>query len=207
MDQNNFITPNYYTNQTPQTPQFFQPNYPINPPSKTPLVVSTILAIIFAITSIIFIITTISAQAQVTELQTKNSSLATQLANATTIYFEPTNWGIKFRYPEGVTNIEYEIADNTSDTILVTSISKDGVTYDIDTCGGKSSYTTKEPFYIGLVTNNATIDTANLQQFLALNGAEYYYSTSGSGCKTNSENTDYLISESIFQDLIDNLEI
>lgn len=55
-------------------------------------------------------------------------------------YLEPAGWDVRFAYPEGVSEVQYDLSRQFDGSIYVTSITSNGITYDMNVCGGAESY-------------------------------------------------------------------
>ena len=134
-----------------------------------------------------------------------------------TKYLEPAGWAVKFKYPDGVTDIKYEIQDvNYDGEIFITSVVTAGKIYDINICGGKVLYE-QYPFFLGQVSRwnpNASHEdwqTSPVSMGLTLAfkeaGIEYFVdSNNGNGCATGDENPDYIEAVRLAKALIGNIE-
>ncbi|MBR3386481.1 hypothetical protein IKG68_02855 [Candidatus Saccharibacteria bacterium] len=175
------------------------------------------LTIILALTSILSLIGLVISLANLAALSSKASTLEETLAtttralsDATSSYLVIPEWGIQFKYPTGVTDIQYTSQNNYDGEIIFTSLTRDGVTYDINLCGGKSAYR-QTPFSLGQISRShplsdnspASLDT--FQQIARINDYEYFIPTESSACISNASNTDFLIATSVIQQLIDSI--
>ena len=134
-----------------------------------------------------------------------------------TKYLEPAGWAVKFKYPDGVTDIKYEIQDvNYDGEIFITSVVTADKIYDINICGGKVLYE-QYPFFLGQVSRwnpNASHEdwqTSPVSMGLTLAfkeaGIEYFVdSNNGNGCATGDENPDYIEAVRLAKALIGNIE-
>lgn len=180
------------------------------PPKNTKIPIITLSSVTAILLIIIIIGATnlFNSRSQITTLQKENADLSQRISNLTKVYLQPENWPIKFLYPDGVTDIQYSTINSQPNEIIITSITKDGVTYDSSLCKNESS-SANQPFYLGTIQySNPSVNIItndNLTQFLALQGNEYYASKHGSCYDQNQTNTDYLIAENIFNQLINNI--
>ena len=134
-----------------------------------------------------------------------------------TKYLEPAGWAVKFKYPDGVTDVKYEIQDvNYDGEIFITSVVTADKIYDINICGGKVLYE-QYPFFLGQVSRwnpNASHEdwqTSPVSMGLTLAfkeaGIEYFVdSNNGNGCATGDENPDYIEAVRLAKALIGNIE-
>lgn len=174
-----------------------------------------ILASIVAICGIGFgifgIVQNSNANARINELESEITSLHEQLEQKTTTdsqgndtnsnlnanqnnpdhvvatkkYLEPQGWNIRFAYPEGVTDVQYDIQNTNWDGVLyVSGITKDGKTYNVDLFGGKNAYR-HYPFFLGAVARLSAANSPSgwvVDAPLLFKGNNYsYYRAGGNG--------------------------
>lgn len=169
-----------------------------------------LVAIIGIITTIISVSQIISLNQKINDLETELSSTQSALNNATVSYLEIPKLGIRFQYPIGVTDIQYSEQNTYDGTITFTSITKDGITIDINTCGGKSAYR-QNTFSLGQIVrldplnNNSTFDYNNSEQIARIGEYEFFFNPS-SECLSDSDSTDYKIAIATIQELISSIE-
>ena len=160
-----------------------------------------------------------SPSAQNVELDEKG--LASQDTGTVTVidstkYLEPEGWSVRFKYPEGVTEIAYATSSSYDGSIYITGIAKDGKVYDVNICGGKEKYN-QYPFFLGSAykwnpngtheeweTSPATYD--GVKRIAKVGTNEYYVDTAyGSGCEIG-ENADYTEATKLAKELFDSFE-
>ena len=160
-----------------------------------------------------------SPSAQNVELDEKG--VASQDTGTVTVidsakYLEPEGWAVRFKYPEGVTDIAYATSSSYDGSIYITGIAKDGKVYDVNICGGKEKYN-QYPFFLGSAykwnptgtheeweTSPATYD--GVKKIAKVGTNEYYVDTAyGSGCETG-DNADYQEATRLAKELFDGFE-
>lgn len=103
-------------------------------------------------------------------------------------YLEPQGRDVRFAYPEGVTDVQYDVQDANWDGVLyVSGITKDGKTYDVNLFGGKDNYK-HYPFSLGAVARLSTTSSpsgwvANAPLLFENNNYKYY-KDGGNGYET-----------------------
>ncbi len=134
-----------------------------------------------------------------------------------TKYLEPAGWAVRFKYPEGVTDVKYDMQDiNYDSEMYITGIVTENKIYDVNLCGGKVQYN-QYPFIIGQVVvwnpNAAHEDWQSSPVSMGLTlafkegGIEYFVdSGDGNGCATNPESADYAEAVRLTKLLIDSIE-
>ena len=186
-----------------------------------------ILAIILGITTAIGIIVAVvgfilfaNSQNKIANLNDSVEQLKDTLSETEAIYKEATaayleipDWSVKFRYPEGITKIKIVEKSTFSGQLLITSIIKDNIVYDIDLCGGVDSYRDK-PFFLGTIIRwNPKLPAADspassnlYQQINKIGAFEYYQARSGgNGCISDEENEKYLTAVNTIRELFSSI--
>ena len=117
-------------------------------------------------------------------------------------YLEVPGWAVKFSYPEGVTDVKYEVQDvNFDGELFIMGIVTADKIYDINICGGKVMYE-QYPFMLGRIARwnpNATHEEWNTSPIsvgmsltLKEGGIEYFSDDeNGNGCASNEASPDY----------------
>ena len=160
-----------------------------------------------------------SPSAQNVELDDKG--LASEETGTVTVidsskYLEPEGWAVRFKYPEGVTDIAYATSPSYDGAIYITGIAKDAKVYDVNICGGKEKYN-QYPFFLGSAykwntagnheewdTSPATYD--GVKKIAKVGTNEYFVDTAyGSGCEIG-ENADYIEATKLVKELFDGFE-
>ncbi len=133
-------------------------------------------------------------------------------------YLEPKGWDVKFKYPEGVTDIAFgENVDNYDGSIYITGIAKGGKVYDVNICGGKDAYE-QYPFFLGEVnrwspsgehdeweTSPAVYD--GMKRFLKTSSYEYYVNTHyGNGCEIGDDTEDYKEATKLAKEILESIQ-
>ena len=133
-------------------------------------------------------------------------------------YLEPKEWDIKFKYPEGVTDIAYGVnAENFDGALYITGIAKGSKIYDVNICGGKDAYN-QYPFFLGEMdrwnpsgahdeweSSPSVYD--GMKRLLKTSNFEYYVNTHyGNGCETGEDNEDYIEATKLAKEILESVE-
>ena len=124
-------------------------------------------------------------------------------------YLEPQGWDVRFAYPEGVTDAQYDVQDANWDGVLyVSEITKDGKTYDASLFGGKDSYR-HYLFFLGAVARLST--ASSLSRWVAsapllFEKNNYKYYRDGDNGYETSDTDEYKEACRIVEALLKNIE-
>lgn len=91
------------------------------------------------------------------ELQSNNQSLQEQIDKISTVtdrygnFLETDNWEVKFAFTDGVSVVKAETGNKYDGSLHITSVTKDGKTYDITSCGEENleKFNDENRFYLG----------------------------------------------------------
>lgn len=135
-----------------------------------------------------------------------------------TKYLEPKDWAIRFKYPEGVTDIAYATSNDSFDGALyITGIAKGSKIYDVNICGGKEAYE-QYPFFLGEVdrwnpnaehedweTSPASYE--GMKQLFKNGSFEFYVNSYyGNGCETGETTPDYVEATKLAKEILESAE-
>ena len=147
-------------------------------------------------------------------LATQDTGTVAVIDNAK--YLEPEGWSLRFKYPEGVTDIAYATSPSYDGSIYITGIAKGGKIYDVNICGGKEKYN-QYPFFLGAAykwntageheewdSSPATYD--GVKKVAKVGTVEYFVDTAyGGGCEIG-ESEDYNEATKLAKELLDSFE-
>lgn len=128
-------------------------------------------------------------------------------------YLEPEGWNVRFAYPDGVTDVQYSTQDTPWDGVMfVTSVTKDGKTYNIDLFGGRESYQ-QYPFFFGEVARWDSVSPRDNwsgsivdMDLIFTNGDYKYYAWSKGNGRESGDEAEYQEACRIVKALFDNAE-
>ena len=160
-----------------------------------------------------------SPSAQNVELDEKG--VASQDTGTVTVinsakYLEPEGWAVRFKYPDGVTDIAYATSSSYDGSIYITGIAVGNKIYDVNICGGKEKYN-QYPFFLGSAYKWNTAGTHEewetspetydgVKRIAKVGTNEYFVDTAyGSGCEIG-ENADYQEATRLAKELFDAFE-
>ena len=100
------------------------------------------------------------------ELQAKNEDLSNAIGDLSVVddrygnYIATENWEVKFAYTDGVTAVKAATGNKFDGSLYITSITKDGKTYDVRSCGEEKAgdFNDENPFFLGEVVRYSNID-------------------------------------------------
>lgn len=133
-------------------------------------------------------------------------------------YIEPKGWDVRFKIPENVIDVKYEMQDQNYDgQINILGIATKDKVYDVNICGGKEAYK-HYPFFLGQVSRwdpktkhedwQSSPISAGSVLSLKVNGVEYFVNSHyGNGCENGREqNPAYIEAIELSKKLIEGME-
>ena len=133
-------------------------------------------------------------------------------------YIEPKGWDVRFKIPENVIDVKYEMQDQNYDgQINILGIATKDKVYDVNICGGKEAYK-HYPFFLGQVSRwdpktkhedwQSSPISAGSVLSLKVNGVEYFVNSHyGNGCENGGEqNPAYIEAIELSKKLIEGME-
>lgn len=133
-------------------------------------------------------------------------------------YLTPEGWGVKFKYPEGVVDVKYDLQQaNYDGQLQILSIVTKEKIYDVNICGGKEAYK-HYPFFLGSVSRwnpkekheewEVSPLSAGAILSLKVEGIEYFVNPNyGNGCEIGGQNHPaYVEAIELSKKLIDSME-